>query len=138
MSDNMPEGERDELARLRAQREDFWAEKSEKIRAADKVEVYCGDSSHEPRRFGWMLYRDQDGVWRPLSLVHKGLRFERLNADLDSPFGYTGPDRFTYEFKCHWCKTTVPARGEKLTPILDTLADSGVPSMPLADIRTYL
>lgn len=137
MSDNMPE-QSDELARLRAERSDYWAEAREEIRTADKVEVYCGDSSHEPRRFGWMLYRDQAGVWRPLSRTHKGLKFHRLNAEADSPFGYTGPDRFTYEFKCDWCKNTVPARGEKLTLILDTMAESGEPSISLVGIRTYL
>ena len=136
MSGNTPNGERDELAQLRAQRGDFWARQRESIQAADNVEVYCGDSSHEPRRFGWKLYRDKAGVWRPISSRHKGLQIQRLNAD--TLFGYTGPDRWTYEFKCHLCKTTVPARGEKLTPILDKLADSGEPSISLAVIRTCL
>jgi hypothetical protein len=132
MSENGHEGEVDELARLRAQR----GEESQGILRADRLKVYCGDSSHGPQRFSWTLYRDKSGVWRPISSRHKGLQFQRLNAD--TLFGYTGPDRWTYEFKCHWCKTTVPARGEKLTPVLDTVFHSGEPAISLACIRANL
>lgn len=130
MSDDMPQ--MDELARLRTQRD---VRDGEEILGAPRIDVYCGDASHAPRRFSWPLYRDNTGVWRPISSQHKGLQFHRLNSNALSE---TGPERWRYEFKCDFCKTTVPARGEKLAPILDTLTAAGEPDISLAGLRPRL
>ena len=86
-----------------------------------------------------VLYRDDKGAWKPVDVVHKGFDGRSLTGEVLPPeTGFTGPDRLKYTFKCDWCKRTVPCRGEKLTPILDTLAAHGVSRVSLSGIAARL
>ena len=112
------------------------------------IEVYCGDSSHAPRRFSWVPSRDTASglnhevwgtLWHPVGWPWpKGFIMRGLTVQALGYTGFTGPDRLTYEFKCDWCKCTVPVRGEKLKLILDTLDEHGVSSLSLTGLAARL
>jgi hypothetical protein len=132
----------------------------------DHVAVQCESESHRGKVEIIVTFEYRDGRWRamehqssnprlktwgrgsPLS-GHRIQRFDRdgrlltgpdvldrdlvMRADLESRTA-----RKRHVFGCSLCPDSVPALDEKLQPILEMLAENGVPSISLAGLRGRL
>jgi hypothetical protein len=113
------------------------------------ITIVCDSMAHDGRRGGQFvlrLKRDARGGWGIYTegtdmddtFLLRGEKATRQFFDGDrrvpTPEAAT---RMTYELRCK-CGDYVPARGEHLHPILDTLLDAGRKSITLDQLRYRL
>lgn len=112
------------------------------------VTVVCEERSHEGKRATVGSFEHLSGRWRATLTRSRGVdvNFDKsTHSDLldanDSPLhmgDQSWPVRERYNLRCELCGFTVPARRERLDPILDRLADAGVSTVSVRALGAIL
>lgn len=113
------------------------------------VEVYCAESSHSKGKrahIAQFYWSDDDrnpgwDQWPQGYLTPAGRAF-RAGLQNDKPvvgdIAEGAPVRIRYHFACDLCGLSVVGRRERLSPILDGLAEAGVSEVSLRGLATIL
>ncbi|OBI83974.1 hypothetical protein [Mycobacterium sp. E740] len=101
---------------------------------ADEVFIFC--DRHPGRKVPIATFLHSEAVgWYEKMPRRDGPSIMTTLTD-DAPV-QRGGARIRWEFRCD-CGTTVPARREKLIPVLDTLAANGIAHISLAGLAASL
>ncbi len=118
----------------------------------ETVRILCCAEAHAPKVATLATFhRFAPGVWHEGHRRRPGSAREdsRVTEDLMGDWtmfddtslpgeSSAGPPRRRHSLRCLLCDDSLPVRDDKLAPILDGLADAGVPSITLPALRARL
>jgi hypothetical protein len=108
------------------------------VTVAHEVFIFCNGRNRRPHGdvpVTTFVHREGGDWYEKLPLRDGPSTMTTLDGDVPVE---RGGDRLRWEFKCDECGRLVPARREKLIPVLDKLAEAGLPHISLGGLAARL